>query len=209
MEATSTEPDHAGDPVAVEGRWYRGNLHAHSTNSMDVPEDRGKSPADVVAWYPDHGYDFVGITDHRFLTDTSAFATAEFLTINRIETHNGDARGRTAGRPLTPGLPTSRKSWRLVGAAPVPTCGRFLASAPSPRPSSGDVGRCRAMSGDVGRFRSKAAFATAYAVAPLPASSGHVQRHRPNRQLNPALHTIALVGLGSNPTPSPSTSLQR
>ena len=86
-------PDHAGDPFAVEGHWYRGNLHCHSTNSMDVPEDRGKSPADVVAWYRDHGYDFVGITDHRVLTDTSAFATADFLTINSIETHNWDARG--------------------------------------------------------------------------------------------------------------------
>ena len=53
MEAMSTEPDHAGNPFAVEGRWYRGNLHGHSTNSMDVPEDRGKSPADFVAWYRD------------------------------------------------------------------------------------------------------------------------------------------------------------
>ena len=91
--ATITESDHSGNPFAVEGRWYRGNLHGHSTNSMDVPEDRGKSPADVVAWYRDHGYDFVGITDHRVLTDTSAFATADFVTINSIETHNWDARG--------------------------------------------------------------------------------------------------------------------
>ena len=91
--ATITEADHAGNPFAVEGRWYRGNLHGHSTNSMDVPEDRGKSPADVVAWYRDHGYDFVGITDHRVLTDTSAFATADFVTINSIETHNWDSRG--------------------------------------------------------------------------------------------------------------------
>ena len=49
IEATITDADHSRNPIAVEGRWYRGNLHAHSTNSMEVPEDRGKSPADVVA----------------------------------------------------------------------------------------------------------------------------------------------------------------
>ena len=88
------DPDHAGNPFAVEGGWYRGNLHMHSTNSMDVSKDRGgKSPKDAVDWYRDHGYHFVAITDHRVLTDTSAFAGPGFLTIPAIETHNWDARG--------------------------------------------------------------------------------------------------------------------
>jgi transposase len=51
--------------------------------------------------------------------------------------------------------------------------------------------------GDVRRFRSKGAFAMAAGVAPVPASSGQTQRHRlnrgGNRQLNKALHTIALI----------------
>ena len=33
-----------GNPFLVPGRWYRGNLHMHSTNS-----DGAKSPADAVA----------------------------------------------------------------------------------------------------------------------------------------------------------------
>jgi transposase len=47
-----------------------------------------------------------------------------------------------------------------------------------------------------GRLRSEACFARLAGVAPVPASSGRTQRHRlsrgGDRQLNPALHTIAL-----------------
>ena len=47
-----------------------------------------------------------------------------------------------------------------------------------------------------GRLRSEACFARLAGVAPVPASSGHTQRHRlsrgGDRQLNRALHTIAL-----------------
>ena len=51
----------------------------------------------------------------------------------------------------------------------------------------------------VGRLRTEAAFAALAGVAPIPASSGQVQRHRLNRagdrQLNCAPHTIVLVRL--------------
>lgn len=54
-----------------------------------------------------------------------------------------------------------------------------------------------AETGDVRRFRSADAFAMLAGVAPIPASSGQVQRMRlnrgGNRQLNRALHTIATV----------------
>jgi transposase len=50
-----------------------------------------------------------------------------------------------------------------------------------------------------GRFRSEAAFASLAGAAPIPASSGQTVRHRLNRggdrQLNRALHTIALSRL--------------
>ena len=50
-----------------------------------------------------------------------------------------------------------------------------------------------------GRIRSEAAFAALAGVAPLPASSGQVSRHRlsrqGDRQLNRALHNIVLVRL--------------
>ena len=54
-----------------------------------------------------------------------------------------------------------------------------------------------------GRFRSEAAFASLAGAAPIPASSGQVVRHRLNRggdrQLNRALHTIALSRLAHHP----------
>ena len=56
--------------------------------------------------------------------------------------------------------------------------------------------RLVAETGDVERFRSPAAFAMLAGVAPIPASSGEVQRMRlnrgGNRRLNRALYTIAL-----------------
>jgi transposase len=55
-----------------------------------------------------------------------------------------------------------------------------------------------------GRVRSEAAFAALAGANPIPASSGQTTRHRLNRggdrQLNRALHTVALVRLRDDPT---------
>ena len=40
-------------------RWYRGNLHTHTTIS-----DGQRSPEEVKARYRDMGYDFIALTDH-------------------------------------------------------------------------------------------------------------------------------------------------
>jgi transposase len=57
--------------------------------------------------------------------------------------------------------------------------------------------------GDLGRFRSADAFAMLAGVSPIPASSGQTQRMRlnrgGNRQLNRALHTIALAQAWHHP----------
>ena len=59
-----------------------------------------------------------------------------------------------------------------------------------------------------GRFRSEAAFAALAGTNPIPASSGKIIRHRLNRggdrQLNQALHTIALVRLRDDPETRPT-----
>ncbi len=43
--------------------WYRGNIHTHTTES-----DGDEEPAKVAAWYRDHGYDFLVLSDHNHLT---------------------------------------------------------------------------------------------------------------------------------------------
>jgi hypothetical protein len=45
------------------GLWFKGNLHTHTINS-----DGDSTPDDVVRWYREHGYHFVTITDHNYLT---------------------------------------------------------------------------------------------------------------------------------------------
>lgn len=47
----------------AEARWYKGNTHTHTLNS-----DGDSSPDDVARWYREHGYQFVALTDHNFLT---------------------------------------------------------------------------------------------------------------------------------------------
>jgi len=63
----------AGDPVFDipdwSGRWYRGNTHAHTTNS-----DGDSSPEYVAQWYKDHGYAFLVLSDHNVFTDPATLS---------------------------------------------------------------------------------------------------------------------------------------
>ncbi|MBI2940217.1 MAG: CehA/McbA family metallohydrolase [Chloroflexi bacterium] len=75
-------------PFDKPGRFYRGNLHTHSTSS-----DGRLGLTEVVAVYRDYGYDFLAITDHfveRYgfpLTDTRQFRTDTFTTLLGAELH--------------------------------------------------------------------------------------------------------------------------
>ena len=58
------------------GRWWKGNLHIHTTCSD------GSLPVDAtVRQYKDAGYDFISITDHNLMTDARAFSSEKFLVI--------------------------------------------------------------------------------------------------------------------------------
>ena len=46
-----------------EQTWYRGNIHTHTTES-----DGDAEPEKVAAWYREHGYDFLVLSDHNHLT---------------------------------------------------------------------------------------------------------------------------------------------
>ncbi|MGB7068049.1 MAG: CehA/McbA family metallohydrolase [Pyrinomonadaceae bacterium] len=45
-------------------RWFKGNTHTHTINS-----DGDSTPDDVVKWYREHGYNFLVLTDHEFVTN--------------------------------------------------------------------------------------------------------------------------------------------
>jgi predicted metal-dependent phosphoesterase TrpH len=75
-------------PFRLPGRFFRGNLHTHSTRS-----DGTLSPEAVLEAYQRHGYDFVALTDHfleRFgypVTDTRLLRSADFTTLLGAELH--------------------------------------------------------------------------------------------------------------------------
>jgi len=65
----------------LAGRWFKGNLHTHTTQS-----DGLLSPEEAIAWYREHGYDFLALTDHWVLTRGQAFGqTDDFVTISGTE----------------------------------------------------------------------------------------------------------------------------
>lgn len=62
-------------------RWYKGNTHTHTLNS-----DGDSTPDQVVRWYREHGYQFLVLTDHNFVTSVDGLnalhgADEQFLVI--------------------------------------------------------------------------------------------------------------------------------
>lgn len=67
-------------PLFNGGKRFKGNLHTHTTYS-----DGRSTPAETVAHYRDHGYDFLAITDHNRYMNTTEFDTADFITLPAVE----------------------------------------------------------------------------------------------------------------------------
>lgn len=70
------------------GRFLRGNIHTHSTNS-----DGGLPPREVCRFYRDNGYDFLMLSDHFLadygfpVTDTTPYRQDGFTTLIGAELH--------------------------------------------------------------------------------------------------------------------------
>jgi transposase len=109
------------------------------------------------------------------------------LALRRIESlHRLDAEIRQLEREIAQSVQASGSGLpRLVGISHL-SAGRII----------GEVG-------DVARIASKARFARMNGTAPIPASSGQLQRHRldkgGNRRLNHALHMMALTQARMDP----------
>jgi predicted metal-dependent phosphoesterase TrpH len=122
-------------PFGKPGRFYRGNLHMHSTHSDGV-----LSVADALATYRDHGYDFVSLTDHfmaRYewpMVDTRAYRTETFTTLIGAELHTSQISTGEPWHILAVGLPLDfpTHSLELSGAelaARAREAGAFVAVA--------------------------------------------------------------------------------
>src|SRR5215510_2741677 len=66
-------------------RWYKGNTHTHTINS-----DGDSTPYEFVRWYREHGYNFLVLSDHNYLTEVDGLnsifgAPSKFILINGEE----------------------------------------------------------------------------------------------------------------------------
>jgi len=88
------------------GRFFRGNLHTHSTLSDGILD-----PAEVCRRYKAEGYDFIALTEHFIglfdfpIADTVPYRDAEFTTILGAELHSGAQENGELWHILAVGLP--------------------------------------------------------------------------------------------------------
>jgi predicted metal-dependent phosphoesterase TrpH len=117
------------------GRFWRGNLHTHSTRS-----DGRLPPEAVAAFYKDAGYDFLALTDHFWecygypVTDTRSLRAKGFTTLPGAEIHapvtarNHDWHVVAVGLPLDFAPPTEGETMQAMSKRAV-AAGAFLAIA--------------------------------------------------------------------------------
>ena len=70
-----------------EYKWYKGQTHVHTTNS-----DGDSPPREVTDWYKEHGYNFLVITDHNYVTQPLYYDVDpddEFILIRGEEVSDG------------------------------------------------------------------------------------------------------------------------
>jgi hypothetical protein len=75
----------SGTQGASPVRWFKGNTHTHTLNS-----DGDSTPDEVVRWYREHGYHFLVLTDHNYLTSVDGLnavhgAADQFLVVRGEE----------------------------------------------------------------------------------------------------------------------------
>lgn len=95
------------DPAfTAPGRFWKGNIHTHSTASDGV-----RTPGAVCATYREAGYDFLALTDHFMakygfpIVDTRPFRTAHFTTLLGAELHAPETSLGEMWHLLAVGLP--------------------------------------------------------------------------------------------------------
>lgn len=105
----------------TSGRWYKGNVHLHTTRS-----DGGMSYAEVAALYAAAGYDFLAAADHWVASDMAREASAaDLLWLDGVELDGRDdtgalyhvvCLGRLEGITRGMGLPAALEAVRAQGA---------------------------------------------------------------------------------------------
>ena len=109
------------DPAfEAKGRFYKGNLHGHSTRSDGVVD-----PEQVCSRYREAGYDFTCLTEHFLeiygypLVDTRPYRSDGFTTLIGAELHSGAMLNGELWHILAVGLPIDFQPPRAPHFRPV------------------------------------------------------------------------------------------
>lgn len=83
-------------PSSGRERWYKGNTHTHTWFSD------GTSPAEmVVAWYKEHGYQFLALSDHNSLDNTPKWKPVDAKMIKGVAPYEKEfGAGRVRKRQM-------------------------------------------------------------------------------------------------------------
>jgi len=76
-----------------EGKFYKANLHCHSTLS-----DGNLTPEELKKAYKENGYDILAITDHEYMVDHTDLSDDDFLMLNGYEMYVKDMTEPELGR---------------------------------------------------------------------------------------------------------------
>ena len=78
------------NPFAQQGRWFKANLHTHTTVS-----DGDSTIAERLEQYKGKGYSVLAITDHYVAGDVDGLGDDDFLVISGYEAHPDHPSGAT------------------------------------------------------------------------------------------------------------------
>ena len=93
--AGSASADAQSAAAIPVSRWVKGNLHTHTLNS-----DGDSTPDEVVRWYREHGYDFLVLTDHNFLTGVDGLNAMQGAAGKFLVVRGEEVTSQAEGKPI-------------------------------------------------------------------------------------------------------------
>jgi hypothetical protein len=103
----------ATPPPGAPLRWYKGNTHTHTLNS-----DGDSTPDDVVRWYREHGYQFLVLTDHNFVTSVDGLNALHGADQQYLVVRGEEVSSRAGDKPIhVNGLDVDRRVEPHTGAS--------------------------------------------------------------------------------------------
>lgn len=111
-------PQSTPNPFLLDGHWYKGNTHCHTTLS-----DGRRKPTEAATWYREHNYDFLVFTDHyqtaaAFESTTDGILLIPGIELDAVDPQIGDYHlvglgVRSYTEPRQPDLPLQQAIDRL------------------------------------------------------------------------------------------------